>query len=280
MPDFSTLTPHKTGYSPNIDLKVVSQNQLNGFLWQGYINIPVSGAYTFKTKSDDGSALWFNSYTQTGQRLVDNDGKHDGNVIKAATIKINAGIYPICIEYFHNNASGSMSVLWSCKELFGDNLTRQIADSFFYQVANITGLPAKPTNISTTAKSYNQIKISWQDNSSNETGFKVYRLVLTSGNYKIVGTVNANTTSFIDSALQPSRKYYYKVQAINLNGNSGLSVTDSATTLALPNAPGAPSNFKATALSPSQIKLTWNNVTNATGYRLMRSVRNTSNIFY
>ena len=90
-------------------LNVVAKNYLNGFLWQGYIHIPVSGTYTFKTTSDDGSALWFNSYTPVGKRLVDNDGTHPTRT-KEGTINITAGTYPICIEYFHNQTSGNMSV--------------------------------------------------------------------------------------------------------------------------------------------------------------------------
>ena len=51
----------------------------------------------------------------------------------------------------------------------------------------------------------------------------------------------------------------------------------SATTFALPAAPAAPANFKATALSVSQISLTWNSVSGATGYQLMRSIGDNTN---
>ncbi len=273
LPDFSILTPVKTGVSPNVDVRVVNQNRLNGFVWQGYINIPVTGTYTFKTTSDDGSALWFNAFTAVGKRLVDNDGQHS-TVTKAATLTITAGIYPIYIQYFHNTAAGNMSVSWSCKELFGNTNTRPIADSFFYSTPTRIGqVPAMPANLTATTESYNQIKLTWKDNSNNETGFEIYRLVLTAHTYKIVGTVTANTTTFTDSALLPSKKYYYKIQAINKYGNSGLTAVDSAITLALPAAPATPSNFKAIAASSSRINLSWSNVADAKGYQLLRSVR-------
>ncbi|MEP6908755.1 MAG: PA14 domain-containing protein, partial [Pseudoxanthomonas sp.] len=56
LPDFSTLTPVKTGSSANVDIAVkpagIIQNY--GLLWEGYINIKTPGAYTFETTSDDG----------------------------------------------------------------------------------------------------------------------------------------------------------------------------------------------------------------------------------
>ena len=179
----------------------------------------------------DGSALWFNAYTPVGQRLVDNDGKHD-NRSRKGIIKINAGTYPICIEYFHNNKTeGKIAVTWSCSELFGDTLQRPIADSFFTATYVDAGaLPAMPTQIIATAKSYNNINLRWKDNSNNETGFEIYRSMNRSGTYKIIGTVPANTTAFHDSGLTSSKKYYYAIQAINNYGNSGLSAKDSATT--------------------------------------------------
>lgn len=277
LPDFSTLTPTKTGVSSNVDVSVVKKNYLNAFMWQGYIHIPVTGTYTFETTSDDGSALWFNAYTPAGKRLVDNDSIHNGVQTKAGTIKITAGIYPVCIEYFNNKGKGIMSVSWACKALFGDTVQRPIADSFFNgNFVNKGAVPALPGKLTAAGKAYNKIKLTWQDNSNNETGFEIYRSGILSGYYKIVGTVGANTTAFTDSALYPSKKYYYKVQAINLYGNSGLSSIDSATTFNMPASPDAPSNFKAIAVSSSKIKLSWNTVSNATGYELQRSIGNSS----
>ena len=40
----------------------------------------------------------------------------------------------------------------------------------------------------------------------------------------------------------------------------------------MPASPDAPSDFKAIAVSPSQIKLSWNKVANTTGYQLLRSI--------
>ncbi len=91
-------------------------------------------------------------------------------------------------------------------------------------------VPAVPTSVATTATAYNKINITWKDNSTNETGFEVYRSTSSAGTYSIVTTTAANKTSFTDSSLLPSSTYFYKVQAINQYGNSGLSPMDTLTT--------------------------------------------------
>ena len=83
---FLHLTPVATGVSANTDITVATQTTNYGFLWQGYIQVPVNGTYTFGTTSDDGSALWFNSYTPTGKPTVNNDGAHASQLITGNAI--------------------------------------------------------------------------------------------------------------------------------------------------------------------------------------------------
>jgi hypothetical protein len=218
------LTPVATGVSSNTDLTKATQSTNYGFLWQGYIQVPVNGTYIFQTTSDDGSALWFNSLTPTGTRTVNNDGAHGSQSRTSSAITLTAGIYPICIEYFQAGGGANMSVSWACSALFGDNTQRAIDNKYFVGTPVAVGsVPALPTNITATAAAYNNINLTWKDNSNNETGFEVYRSTSLAGTYNIVGTAAANTTAFSDTTLSPSTTYYYKLQAINKYGNSGLS---------------------------------------------------------
>jgi uncharacterized delta-60 repeat protein len=105
LPDFSTLTPVKTGNTPNIDLGVRTpgRNDNFAFVWEGYITLPASGPYTFETVSDDGSKLYFNSmYSPGATPLVNNDGLH---APRSATgnVTASAGRYPIAITFFENS---------------------------------------------------------------------------------------------------------------------------------------------------------------------------------
>jgi hypothetical protein len=54
-----------------------------------------------------------------------------------------------------------------------------------------TVVPITPTNLAGTVISTTQINLSWTDNSTNETGFKIERITGT-GTYAVVGTVNAD----------------------------------------------------------------------------------------
>jgi hypothetical protein len=222
LPDFSTLTPVATGVSGNTDISVATQTTNFGFLWQGFIRIPVNGTYTIETSSDDGSALWFNSYTPTGTPLVNNDGLH-GTQAAGGTITLQAGIYPICIEYFQGAGGYSMSLSWSCTQLYGNSNQNPITNNYFVDTYTPAGsVPAQPTLVKASAKAYNRIAVTWQDNSTTETGFEVYRATSITGTFNIVSTTAKNVTSFTDtSSLSPATTYYYKVQAINNYGNSG-----------------------------------------------------------
>jgi len=221
LPNFSALTPVSTGVSQNTDISVATQTTNFGFLWQGFIQIPVAGTYTIETSSDDGSALWFNTYTPTGTPLVNNDGLH-GVQAASGTITLQPGIYPICIEYFQGGGGYSMSLSWSCSQLYGDNNQHPITNNYFAATYTPAGpVPAQPTSVKVTAKSYNTINVSWVDNSNNETGFEIYRSDSLTGPFQIVHTAGANTTSYNDSSLNASTTYYYRVQAINNYGPSG-----------------------------------------------------------
>jgi uncharacterized protein (TIGR02145 family) len=90
-----------------------------------------------------------------------------------------------------------------------------------------TVVPVAPSNLTGTVASTTQINLSWTDNSTNETGFKIERRT-GSANYAVVGTVNADVLSFSDTGLTPSTTYTYRVYAYNAVGNS-LTYTNEVT---------------------------------------------------
>ncbi len=230
LPDFEALTPTETGITRNTILTVAKQSNYFGIVWQGYLNVPVTGVYTFQTTSDDGSAFWFNSYTPTGRRTINNDGAHGLVSKKSAAINITAGVYPVYIEYFQYSGSKSMALSWSSTALFGDTAQRNITDTFFNGTYNYAGVtPAAPTNLTATTMAYDKVRLTWKDNSNNESGFEIYSSTSVNGIYNLIAVSAANATSYKDSALTPATTYYYKIQAINKYGNSGLSTLANTT---------------------------------------------------
>lgn len=94
----------------------------------------------------------------------------------------------------------------------------------------IIGGPASPSNLLLTPLNSTQIKLTWTDGATNETGFKIERATASSGPWTQIGTTLANTVVFTNSGLTASTVYFYRVRAYNADGDSGYSNVKSATT--------------------------------------------------
>ncbi len=279
LPDFTLLTPVASGISSNTSLSVKLRSFQYGILWQGYIKIPVTGTYTFGTTSDDGSKLWLSTYQPQTTPLVNNDGIHLANYKNGTPIKLNAGIYPISIAYFQNSAQAAMNVFWKCKNLFGDGNKHPIDNQYFSTDSSfgVGNVPTQPGTVTLTPVSFDKINISWVDSSNNETGFAIYRSNLGVGPFNIIYTTGPNVTSYTDSGLTASTRYFYKIYAFNNSGNSDTTLKISAVTKVVPQPPAAATNLNAIATSSSTISLSWqDNGVNETGYKVYRSENDTT----
>ena len=89
-----------------------------------------------------------------------------------------------------------------------------------------------PGGLSAKATSKSGINLTWQDNSTNETGFIVQRRRDGSGVWVQIGTTAANVERFSDGGLFSEATYLYRVRAFNDTESSAYSNEAAATTLA------------------------------------------------
>ncbi|MXZ34831.1 MAG: hypothetical protein F4Z21_06160 [Acidobacteria bacterium] len=87
-----------------------------------------------------------------------------------------------------------------------------------------------PSNLTATAVSSSQARLTWRDNIDTETGFRIQRRRDDSDKWVEAGTTAANATTFLDGGLKPATTYHYRVRAFNNRGSSTFSNKAMATT--------------------------------------------------
>jgi len=93
--------------------------------------------------------------------------------------------------------------------------------------------PSAPSNAVATPAGTTTASVTWQDNSTNENGFRVERSEASAtAGFALVGTVGAGVTVFEDTGLTSNTQYWYRVYAYNASGNSAYSNVVMATTWA------------------------------------------------
>jgi titin len=131
--------------------------------------------------------------------------------------------------------------------------------------------PVAPSGLQAQVASGTQINLSWEDNSTDETGFRVERSS-GGGAFVQVALTGAGVTTYQNMGLTAGTSYSYRVIATNAAGDSAASNTATAIT---PTVPVAPSGLTAATISSTQINLTWaDNATDEVGYRILRSTDN------
>jgi titin len=128
-------------------------------------------------------------------------------------------------------------------------------------------LPAVPA-LTATAASATTVNLSW----AAITGAATYKVeTSTDGGNTWTTLGNPSTLTYANTALTADTAHKYRVSAVNATGSSATSNVASITTPLT-----APTGFSVTAASSSRINLAWNPVTDATNYKIERSVDQTA----
>lgn len=91
-----------------------------------------------------------------------------------------------------------------------------------------TAVPTAPTGFSAANTDGYQLILTWTDNSSTETGFKIERST-DSITWVTDATVPENNNRYYSRSLTPLTTYYYRISSENANGSSAYAFTKKAT---------------------------------------------------
>ncbi|MCK5467726.1 MAG: beta-glucosidase, partial [Cyclobacteriaceae bacterium] len=80
--------------------------QYFSFDYEGYIDIPKDGEYTFYLATNDGGRLYLDNIM-----LLNNDGLHPVVEIEKA-VSLKAGLHPISVKYFQEGGRNGLIVSW------------------------------------------------------------------------------------------------------------------------------------------------------------------------
>ena len=101
--------------------------------WSGQIEAPISGVYTFITRSDDGVRLWVNQ-----KNLINNWSDHGSTYDQTIPINLIGGRkYDIQLEYYDSTGTATIQLFWSYS-----GQTEQIVPMTWLSPASITLQPA------------------------------------------------------------------------------------------------------------------------------------------
>src|SRR5262249_44887063 len=91
-------------------------------------------------------------------------------------------------------------------------------------LVTVASVPAAPTNlVATLLSGPRRVSLTWADNATNETGYKIYRSSDGGKTWTLVGQSGANVTSFADTSVGKHKEYLYRVLAFNDVGTSDFS---------------------------------------------------------
>ncbi|MFZ5974691.1 MAG: fibronectin type III domain-containing protein [Bacillota bacterium] len=148
-----------------------------------------------------------------------------------------------------------------------DFATDTVGGDITFHAKWVLAPPAVPQSVTAVSAGYDSVRISW-DAVSGADGYTVYRSTTSTGDYTPVK--DTASTSYTDTGLTTGQTYYYKVEAYNDAGSSGLSSAASARPV-----PAAPESVTAVSAASDSIMISWDAVAGADGYFIYRAASST-----
>ena len=96
-----------TGVLSTFNVDEIKDQREFGYNFDGFIQVPETGVYTFWLEANDGAILYLND-----KQIIDNDGGHRAQVLDSK-IGLKKGWHPIKVDYCQNGLAKSLVLEWS-----------------------------------------------------------------------------------------------------------------------------------------------------------------------
>jgi len=150
---------------------------------------------------------------------------------------------------------------------------RPVAPRISNSTAEAAARAGTDLNLYTYVGSVSQIGTQWNDNARNETGWEVHRSTdRASGTFTLRGTMAADVTSYVDTALAQLTEYCYEVRSFRVTGGrKSYDAFSNVSCTTTPSLPAPPTGVHVVA-GPSYADMSWtNSVSQTDSTRLERS---------
>ncbi len=153
------------------------------------------------------------------------------------TVSGGQGTYTYYWDFDDESTSNAQNPTHSYANAGTYNVTFEVSDSADSAISEVTVtitdntvIPTAPSELTATATSSSAIKLSWADNSDNESTFHIQ---ISNDNliWSDLDSISAGTSNYTSTGLSSSSTYYYRVCSANTAGKSDYSNVASATTL-------------------------------------------------
>ena len=114
----------ETGVIKSFNLDAIKDARAFGYQYEGFLNVPKDGLYSFLLEANDGAILYVD-----GKELINNDGGHQSQALATKT-GLKKGLHPIRVDYFQMGRAKKLRVEWGIegvpmKEIPAGNLYHQ-----------------------------------------------------------------------------------------------------------------------------------------------------------
>lgn len=149
------------------------------------------------------------------------------------------------IEYCGNQISMATDLLGRAHVSYYD------PDSKDLKYATVVSVPTSPLNLTVESED-GYLKIDWlapvNNGGSNITEYRIYRSNISGSSFDLLASVTANVNTYSDMGLTNGETFYYRIKAVNTEGNSQYSNEVAGTPCTLPGAPDVKASGKDKAI--------------------------------